>query len=487
MNAEQYRRANRSSFYVCLVIILSGLGITIFNSFREGFSNGKLAIFIAALFGGVLIFLGNYKFPTIKKGSVLIMSGATIFYFVLLIAEDDLIYFAFGLPILICSIIYLNVKLCKVGISAIVLSFAITCIKSYVVNHTFDMLHIPAFITLALAFIACLYTVTLLTRFNEENNAVINESAEKTMDTGNQMAEIANTITDLFNSSQDNMQSLQQIIEAQHSGMQDIASSMESTAQAITSQAQRVQQIQEETNTTEQHRKDMTTASENAQTAVEEGVKGIKALKEKSKNVSAQSQVTVDATQAVINKVEEVQKIVGSIMSISKQTNLLALNASIEAARAGEAGKGFAVVANDVRELAEETNTASTQITNIINELNEDVQKAMASIDDTVNSVTEQNEMIESVGENFTCIDENVTEMLSRFAEIGEGMKSIAASTTEINDSISNLSATSEEVASLSNEGVRSSDQAVAQFDEFKGILGNIFQQANKLKDMQTN
>ena len=140
MNAEQYRRANRSSFYVCMVIILSGLGITIFNSFREGFSTGKLAIFIAALFGGVLIFLGNYKFPTIKKGSVLIMAGATIFYFVLLIAEDDLIYFAFGLPILICSIIYLNVKLCKVGISAIVLSFTITCIKSYVVNHTLDML-----------------------------------------------------------------------------------------------------------------------------------------------------------------------------------------------------------------------------------------------------------------------------------------------------------------------------------------------------------
>ncbi len=484
MNAEQYRRANNNSFYVTIVILLSGVGITIFSMFREGISAGPIAILISAVVGGVMVAAGNYKFATEKLGSVLIMSGATIFYFVLLIAEDNIVYFAFGLPILICSIIYLNAKLCKAGILAITISFTVTCLKAYFTTGTLDMVHVPAFLTLGLAFVATVATVTLLCKFNDENNATITQNAEETMETGNKMAEIANTITDLFNDSQQNMVDLQHIIESQHSGMQDIASSMESTAQAITSQAQRVQQIQEETTATEQHRKNMTKASESAQTAVREGVKVIGELKEKSQNVAKQSQVTVEATQAVINKVADVTKIVSSIMSISKQTNLLALNASIEAARAGEAGKGFAVVANDVRELAEETNTASTEITNIINELNEDVQKAMASIDDTVASVSEQNEMIESVGDNFDSINDNVTEMLSRFTEIGEGMKSIAASTTEINDSISNLSATSQEVASLSNEGVSASESAVSKFDDFKTILGNIFQQANKLKDM---
>lgn len=416
----------------------------------------------------------------------MIMGGATIFYFVILIAEESLIYFAFGLPILICSIIYLNVRLCKFGISAIIISFIITCIKNTVLTGKFNLELIPAGITLGLAFIASLCTVTLLTLFNEENNAKITENAEKTLETGNAMADIANAITDLFNKSQGDMVDLQNIMDAQHSGMQDIASSMESTAQSVTKQAQKVQQIQEETEATETHRKEMTEASESTQKTVKEGVQVISELKEKSANVENASKITVEATQAVINKVQEVQKIVGSIMSISKQTNLLALNASIEAARAGDAGKGFAVVANDVRELAEETNTASNEIKGIITELVEDVQKAMASIDDTVNSVSEQNEMIRTVGENFDSINVNVTEMLSRFEEIGEGMKSIAASTTEINDSISNLSATSEEVASLSNQGVKSSDDAVEKFDEFKGILGEIFMQANKLKDMQT-
>jgi methyl-accepting chemotaxis protein len=487
MNAEQYKRANNNSFYVCAVIIAAGLLMTINDIYMQGMTIGNIAIIGNALLGGAMISLGKFKFNTVKMGSILIMGGSTIFYFVLLIAEDNIVYFAFGLPILICSIIYLNVRLCKMGMTAITISFTLTCIKTYFAEGTLDMVHVPAFITLALAFVSCLCTVTLLTKFNEENNTVITENAEKSLETGKAMADIANTITDLFNESQNDMSSLQEIMDDQQSGMRDIASSMESTAHAITNQAERVQHIQDETQATEQHRQEMTKASENAQKTVHEGVQVIGELKEKSQEVARTSQVTVETTQAVINKVEEVQQIVGSIMSISKQTNLLALNASIEAARAGDAGKGFAVVANDVRELAAQTNTASTQITNIINELTEDVQKAMASIDDTVTSVSEQNDMIETVGENFDSINDNVSEMLDRFQEIGEGMKSIASSTTEINDSISNLSATSQEVASLSNQGAESSDRAVEKFDAFKNTLGQIFQQANKLKDMQTN
>ena len=70
---------------------------------------------------------------------------------------------------------------------------------------------------------------------------------------------------------------------------------------------------------------------------------------------------------------QEIGKVIGVIVEIAEQTKLLALNATIEAASAGEAGKGFAVVAGEVKELARQTNEATSEIRGRI----ESIQQSM--------------------------------------------------------------------------------------------------------------
>ena len=123
------------------------------------------------------------------------------------------------------------------------------------------------------------------------------------------------------------------------------------------------------------------------------------------------------AIETLAAKSERIGGIVDTITGIAEQTNLLALNAAIEAARAGEQGRGFAVVAEEVRKLAEESQTAAGQIAGLIGEIQRETGEVVDMVADTAARTEGGTVTVERARAAFEAIGTAVEDVSGRAAD----------------------------------------------------------------------
>jgi methyl-accepting chemotaxis protein len=207
---------------------------------------------------------------------------------------------------------------------------------------------------------------------------------------------------------------------------------------------------------------------------------------EKARAISSEATNQAETISAMMRELgraaQDIGKVTETITSISAQTNLLALNATIEAARAGAAGKGFAVVANEIKELAQQTASATEDIKSKISGIQASTGGAMGDIEkiaqvikevgDIVSSIAaaieEQSTVTKDVASNIAQATIGVKDANERVSQTASVSQAIAKDISTVNTTVTDLVTGGEQVRSSSSELSGLAEQLKERVSRFK-------------------
>ncbi|WP_408071881.1 methyl-accepting chemotaxis protein [Butyrivibrio sp. JL13D10] len=291
----------------------------------------------------------------------------------------------------------------------------------------------------------------------------IKESASNVGKSSNELSDMANQIS--------------QTAEDVSNAVQEIASGATQQADEIQSASENVGRIGDAVAGVQTSTDDLSGIAQKMKEASEVSSKSLHSLQKSSTEMTAKiddiSQ-TIRATKDAVNTISE--KVEG-ITSIATQTNLLSLNASIEAARAGEAGKGFAVVAEEIGKLAEDSKQMADEIRKEMEMLLEQSDAAVTAAEDVRQG---NNDQQIALGETLDAVNgmlEDIGSTVGGVQLISEGADTCDTSKDAVIDTMSALSAISEENAA-------SSEETGASMQELSATVTTLAASANSLRDI---
>lgn len=272
------------------------------------------------------------------------------------------------------------------------------------------------------------------------------------------------------NESSNTSAEIAEVIKEVAQGMEEQFKGSEQSARATEEMAIGLQRIAESSvNVSDQ--------AESVNVEVENGYLGIQSTLEQMQVISTTAGQTSELIGALTEQSEQIGQIVDVISEISNQTGLLSLNASIEAARAGEHGRGFGVVANEVKKLAERTNTSIVHIVELIRQIQTSTANAAASMEKSITEIGDGMDKMNHVGAAFEHIRSSMREVSLQIQDVSAINEEMSAGTEEITASVSDMLT----IARASAEN----SQLVAEASvEQRELMGKVVSEAEGLTAM---
>jgi methyl-accepting chemotaxis protein len=216
--------------------------------------------------------------------------------------------------------------------------------------------------------------------------------------------------------------------------------------------------------------------------AVESGVE----LAEYQKEKMAENKNATDSMGSRISvlseKSSQIDQIVDVISNIAEQTNLLALNAAIEAARAGEQGRGFAVVAEEVRKLAEESQTATGRIAELIIQIQGEIKETVHETKAVETIVYEQEKAVVQTTGAFQNIQNCIADLEQNIQQVSNAVRMLSSNTDSIGKAMDDITRVAEDSAAGTQQVSAAAEEQAAAVEQIASSAEQLAGIAEKLQ-----
>lgn len=294
----------------------------------------------------------------------------------------------------------------------------------------------------------------------------------------------ANTISSSSDGLSSATRTSAQSLDTISSTVEEIASSTSDEAAMAEETSANLAEASKFTETTSIATKNTANNSKKAKESAEEGAAKISEIVTSITDIASSSK----DVSLMINELDMSSKKIGEIIEIitgiSEQTNLLALNAAIESARAGEAGRGFSVVADEIRKLADESNSAAQQISDLIKENQLKSASAVESVGQVEEKVSLGVTKASEVGQIIKDIIKNTQDIAEQIEEIDKSTETLSQSSKEMEQAINSMAASSSEIAAGTENISSSIEEQLGTMNEIEKATESLSEMAKVLNDL---
>lgn len=408
-----------------------------------------------------------------------------LLYLFAIFTTNSLLTCMYAFPMFMVIILYMDVRFCVLIGSGAFLGNVICVIRdAMTVGYTAE--EIPDVeIRIAATLITAGY-MAFTTAAVKKVNQVKMQAIQKQTESANALADnvlsaSGSMISDIKDVSE-KVEQLGESMERIHTYMGEVSSGSTETAESIQQQMQKTEVIQ-------QHIAKVKDTAVEIEENMSETVGRVETGKRQMDALAKQVESSMAANRKVLSQMKELSEytsqmntIIETITSIANSTGMLALNASIEAARAGEAGRGFAVVASQISGLANQTKSATVNITELIGHINQELVDVEAAVDVVTESNKANAESTQVVTDNFVVITQGTENVGQQTKELMSIVDELESANADIVENIQTISAITEEVSAHANETYSVCEENARLVDSVTGMVEGLSAEAQKLQ-----